>query len=131
LTHVTFITIEQLLEMIANDETFKLVDVLPEASYRDGHIPNAINIPVSRLAAQAHRFLEKNERIVVYCRGYNCEASTKAARTLLKLGYADTLDFKAGKRGRRQAGFGLDKKLLPTRSRFTWWRKPDTEDRRT
>lgn len=36
LTHVTLITIEQLIEMIANDEKFKLVDVLPGASYRDG-----------------------------------------------------------------------------------------------
>ena len=84
--------------MIANDEPFKLVEILPEASYRDGHIPNAINIPVSRLAAQAHPDLEKDERIVMYCRGYNCEARTTAARTLLERGYADTLDFKAGKR---------------------------------
>ena len=45
-----FITIEKLLEMKANDEKFKLVEVLPEESYKNGHIPGAIYILLNKLS---------------------------------------------------------------------------------
>ena len=34
---LVFITIERLLEMQANEEKFKLVEVLPEQVYNEGH----------------------------------------------------------------------------------------------
>ena len=106
---LTFITIEKLLEMNANEEKFTLVDVLSEESYKEGHIPGAINIPLGNLESLAERYLDRKDTIVVYCGSYSCQASTKATRKLLEMGYENTLDFKAGKRGWQHAGLGLEK----------------------
>ena len=104
-----FITIERLLEMKANNEKITLVDVLSEESYKEDHIPGAINIPLRKLEQMAEHHLDKQEIIVVYCGSYSCQKSTKAARKLLELGYENTLDFKAGKRGWQHTGLGLEK----------------------
>jgi rhodanese-related sulfurtransferase len=106
---LTFITIERLLEMNANEEKFTLVDVLSEESYKEGHIPGAINIPLGNLEPLAERYLDRKDTIVVYCGSYSCQASTKATKKLLEIGYENTLDFKAGKRGWQHAGLKLEK----------------------
>ncbi|HWH69114.1 MAG TPA: rhodanese-like domain-containing protein [Candidatus Sulfotelmatobacter sp.] len=65
---------------------FTLVDVRDPEEFQAGHIPGALNIPVSAFASQSE-VLEKDKRIVVYCnsggRSYN------AYRKLQKLGYDD------------------------------------------
>lgn len=104
-----FITIERLLEMKANDEKFALVDVLSEESYREGHIPGPINLPLEKLESLADSTLNKQDMIVVYCSGYSCQASTKAAIKLQVMGYQKILDFKAGKRGWQHTGLDLEK----------------------
>jgi ArsR family transcriptional regulator len=104
-----FITIEGLLEMLENKESFKLVEVLGQAEYEKGHIPEAINIPLDELGKLAKQKLKKKETIVVYCASYTCHASTKAARKLLDLGYERILDFKGGKRWWQHAGLKLEK----------------------
>ena len=109
LSKLIFITLEKLLEMKANNEKFKLVEVLSEESYNEGHIPGAINIPFSKLEELKDKYLKKTDKIVVYCANYGCQASTRAARKLLKLGYNKTVDFKAGKRGWIHFGLELEK----------------------
>ena len=104
-----FITLEDLLEMRANNERYKLVEVLSEEEYEDRHIPGAINIPLDKLEIIARQKLKRTDTIVVYCASYSCQASTKAARKLLELGYDKTLDFKGGKRWWRHAGLELQK----------------------
>ena len=106
---LSLVTIEKLLEMKANNEKFKLIDVLSEESFKEGHIPGAINIPLGNLESLAERYLDKQDKIVVYCGSYSCPASTKATRKLLEMGYENTLDFKAGKRGWQHTGLGLEK----------------------
>jgi len=104
---VEFITLERLMEMRANGERFKLVEVLPEERYREGHLPEAINIPVEKIETEAPRQLDKREHVVVYCGGFACQASTEAARKLHELGYRHAYDFKAGKNGWKSAGLEL------------------------
>lgn len=106
---IRLITIEELLEMIENKENFKLVEVLREDSYNEGHIPGAINIPADMLRGLASKQLDKNDTIVVYCASYGCHASINAARALLDMGYKKVLDFKAGKKGWVNAGLELEK----------------------
>lgn len=106
---LNFITLEKLLEMRANDEEFELVEVLPEHDYNEGHIPGAINIPLKDLESTADKQLQKEDTIVVYCASYSCQASTKAAKKLLDLGYEKTIEFKAGKRGWKHSGLKLEK----------------------
>jgi len=104
-----FITLEDLLQMRANDEKFKLVEVLSEEEHEEGHIPGAINIPVDKLDTLARERLKKSDMIIVYCASYHCQASTKAAKKLLEMGYDKTMDFKGGKRWWRHAGLELEK----------------------
>jgi rhodanese-related sulfurtransferase len=106
---LSLITIEKLLEMRANTQRFTLIDVLSGESYKEGHIPGAINIHLENIESMAERYLDKKDTIVVYCGSYSCQASTKATRKLLEMGYKNTLDFKAGKRGWQHAGLGLEK----------------------
>jgi rhodanese-related sulfurtransferase len=106
---LTFITLEKLLEMQANEEDFVLVDALDEDVYKEGHIPGAINIPSERIAQEAAEKVGQGATIVTYCANYKCEASTVAAAKLMDLGYENTLDFKAGKKAWKEAGFELEK----------------------
>ena len=106
---IKLITIEQLLEMMESKEKFKLVEVLSEDSFKEGHLPNAINLPVTNLKNLASRHLKKNEVVVVYCMSYACHASTHASEILLNLGYNNVLDFKAGKQGWIDNGLELEK----------------------
>jgi len=106
---IKFISLDQLLEMIVNKEKFKLVEVLSEDNFNEGHIPDAINLPINKLANLAEKYLKKTDVIVVYCASYACHASTKAAEMLLKMGYKKTLDFKASKKGWVDAGLELEK----------------------
>jgi rhodanese-related sulfurtransferase len=49
------------------DAGAQLVEVLPEAEYREEHLPGAINIPLKKLDAQTTVDLDKRKAIVVYC----------------------------------------------------------------
>jgi hypothetical protein len=49
LSRVKFITTECLLEMRANDQNSKLVEVLGREEFGKGYIPRAINIPLDQL----------------------------------------------------------------------------------
>lgn len=106
---IKFISLEELLEKTANKESFKLVEVLPEDSFKQGHIPGAVNLPLEQLSARAGINLKKSDTIIVYCGGYACQASTKAAEALLNMGYKKTLDFKGGKKTWVGAGLELEK----------------------
>lgn len=97
--HIKLITLEQLLEMQFSGTKFKLVEVLAEDSFKKGHLPHAINLPLDHLEELAKKHLKKTDLIVVYCNSFGCEASTEAARILLKMGYKKVLDYKAGKLG--------------------------------
>jgi rhodanese-related sulfurtransferase len=103
------ITLEQLLEMKANEEEFVLLDTLTEDTYQEGHLPDAVNIPSDDVAKRGKDTLGKNDTIVTYCASYTCKASTVAAQKLLSLGYKKVLDFKAGKKAWEAAGFELVK----------------------
>jgi rhodanese-related sulfurtransferase len=109
MSKIEFLSLEDLLEMKTNDRKFKLVEVLSEDDYRTSHIPGAINIPSDKLEDLAGSHLKRTDTIVVYCASYACQASTKAVRTLKKMGYRKTLDFKAGKRGWTHNGLELEK----------------------
>jgi rhodanese-related sulfurtransferase len=112
LSRIRFISIEKLLEMQANDQDFKLVDVLSEKSFNESHIPGAINIPFDGGWSEetlTKEGITKDDTIVVYCASYACPKSTKATKRLLEMGYDKTFDFKTGKRGWRRAGLQLEK----------------------
>ena len=106
---IKFLPLDGLLEMQTNEEKFKLVEVLSPDSFRQGHIPGAINIPVDKLSNEAPKKLKKSDTIVVYCASYSCHASTNATIILMKMGYKKVLDFKGSKKAWVDAGLELEK----------------------
>ena len=57
---------QQLRELVAAGA--QLVEVLPEAEYREEHVPGAISIPLKALdVAGPPRQLDRARAVVVYC----------------------------------------------------------------
>ncbi|MCL5072289.1 MAG: rhodanese-like domain-containing protein [Actinobacteria bacterium] len=102
------ITAEELYEKIKNKEKFKLVDVLLPSSYKDWHIPGAINIQIDEISDNASKFLEKNDEVIVYCASFECQASTRAANELKKLGFKNVTDYKGGKKEWKEKGLPVE-----------------------
>lgn len=94
-----FLSREKLLEMLENKEDFKLLEVLSEEDYKEGHIPHAISIPVNNLEEKTPQIIpDKKSKIVVYCSSFTCTASSGAARKLQSMGYSNVFDYKGGKK---------------------------------
>lgn len=51
------------------------------------HIPNAINIPHREMNIETTKHLDKDTVYVTYCDGIGCNASTKGALNMSKLGF--------------------------------------------
>ncbi len=91
------ITYDQFQEIRASGEDYVLVDALSAESYAKGHIEGAINFSYKDISHKtAPLLLDKEDNIIVYCGGFECAASTKAAHRLQALGYDNTVDYKGG-----------------------------------
>lgn len=74
----------------------RLIDVRTAAEFSSGHLPGAVNIPVSELGARAAALGEKDQPVVVYCASGTRSA---VARTVLRgQGFAQV--FNLGSMGR-------------------------------
>ena len=52
------------------DWRWVIVNVMPEETFRDGHIPNSINLPLAEIDSRARAVLPDFTReIAVYCAG--------------------------------------------------------------
>lgn len=58
----------------------------PEAFARE-HIPGAVNLPHREMNETSARDLDRSTLYVVYCDGVGCNASTKGALNLARLGF--------------------------------------------
>jgi rhodanese-related sulfurtransferase/DNA-binding transcriptional ArsR family regulator len=63
-----------------------LIDVRPEDEFAAGHIPGALSVPVTELAARVHE-LPKRKEIIAYCRGPYCVFAVAAVELLRQRGY--------------------------------------------
>jgi len=82
-----------------------LVDSRPYKSFLKETIPGSISIPDTNLEKLIGRFpASKDEKIIVYCGGYNCGKSHKVARKLISMGYKNVSVFAAGIPAWKKAG---------------------------
>jgi rhodanese-related sulfurtransferase len=65
-----------------------VVDVRSAAAYAEGHVPGARHLPWRRIDAETTAELDPNSTYVTYCDGPGCNASTKGALALARLGFA-------------------------------------------
>ncbi len=84
-----------------------VVDARGAASYAKGHIPGAISVPVSDAAAMSRLPEDKATKLIFYCGGPKCPASTKAAAKASGAGFTDVSDFRGGYPAWK-ARYGLD-----------------------
>ena len=74
-----------------------IVDARPYLKFLQETIPGSISIPDTSLAKLLGRFpINKNEKIVIFCGGYNCEKSHIIANKLISLDYEDVMVFAGG-----------------------------------
>ena len=64
---------------------FILIDVRAQALFKQGHLPEAINIPTHQLKRDTLTQFSEDKLIVVYCAGPHCNGTEKAAIVLAKL----------------------------------------------
>ncbi len=101
------ITREQLKAKLDAGEDLVLLDVLSPESYRQQHLPGAINIPFDKLDAEHLADLPKEKEIVVYCASFACTASPTAARMLEEMGFTQVTDYEGGLEDWREAGYAV------------------------
>lgn len=89
----TYLTVKDSLEPIPRAELLERVrdgmvtvlDVRPPEEYAAGHVPGAINIPLSELEERLGE-LDKNQEVVAYCRGPHCVLAFDAVAQLREKG---------------------------------------------
>ena len=91
------------------DPSLTIVDVLPAASYAEGHLPGAIGLPVEEVTARASLVLpDRDAEIAVYCGGPTCPRAEHAASLLRELGYSKVRHYHGGIAEWTQAGEPLE-----------------------
>lgn len=79
------VTRDELRAGLASGEMV-LLDVRPEEEFEAGHLPEAINIPLTQLEEMLDS-LPRDREIVAYCRGPYCALSHEAVQHLRQFGY--------------------------------------------
>lgn len=76
-----------LSEMMRAGHKVIVIDSRSPEAYEDERIPGAINIPHRTMSEETTNHLDKTNLIVTYCDGIGCNASTKGALNMAKLGF--------------------------------------------
>ena len=70
----------------ANDNVI-VIDARSAEAYAIEHIPGALNIPHRTMSAETTMHVVRDALVVTYCDGIGCNASTKGALNMTKLGF--------------------------------------------
>jgi rhodanese-related sulfurtransferase len=65
-----------------------VLDVRSAAAYAEGHIAGARHLPYRRIDDKTTADLDRDATYVTYCDGPGCNASTKGALAMARLGFA-------------------------------------------
>ena len=76
-----------LREALKNGEKVMALDARSKEAYETEHIPGAINIPHRTMTLESTSHLDKEVLYISYCGGIGCNASTKGALKMVKLGF--------------------------------------------
>ena len=76
-----------LYESLQNSDKFIVIDTRSPEAYVREHIPGAINLPHRSMDMENTHTLDRAVLYVCYCDGIGCNASTKGALKLAKLGF--------------------------------------------
>ena len=86
-----------------------VIDVNGDTSYKNGHVPSALNFATIKDKLAASLPKEKDALVVAYCGGPSCNAYTRAANAAKELGYTNVKHLSAGISGWMQANEATEK----------------------
>lgn len=76
-----------LFDALNNGEKVIALDARKTFGFEAEHIPNAINMPHREMSPETTSHLDKDVLYVTYCDGIGCNASTKGALNMTRLGF--------------------------------------------
>ncbi|MBX2896487.1 MAG: rhodanese-like domain-containing protein [Cyclobacteriaceae bacterium] len=76
-----------LFDSLNRGEKIIPLDARKSFGFEAEHIPNAINIPHREMNVDRTKNLDKDTVYVIYCDGIGCNASTKGALNMARLGF--------------------------------------------
>ncbi len=89
---IRHVSMDDIVKIMEENKDYVIVDVRTPDEYKEGHIPNAINIPNETINETVYNKLkDKNQLILIYCRSGS--RSRQAAYKMQKLGYTNLVDF--------------------------------------
>lgn len=74
-------------DLFHDRDAYVVIDARTAEAFAAGHVPGAINLPHRTITAETTAMLPKDAVLVTYCDGIGCNASTKAAVKLARLGF--------------------------------------------
>jgi len=72
---------------LESGENIIVVDARSPEAYHKEHIPGAINIPHRKMNEATTSGLDRTALVVTYCDGIGCNASTRGALNMTRLGF--------------------------------------------
>jgi len=106
--HYPEIQISELKSAIAA-KNVTILDVNGTDSYKQGHIPGAIDFTANKQKLANVLPKDKNALVVAYCGGPKCNAYETAAKAAKELGYKNVKHLTAGISGWQAAGEKMEK----------------------
>jgi rhodanese-related sulfurtransferase len=97
------------LKSAISSKSVTLLDANGTDSYKEGHIPGAIDFNAHQKNLASVLPKDKNSLIVAYCGGPKCAAYQAAAKAAEKLGYTNVKHLTAGISGWHDAGEKMEK----------------------
>jgi phage shock protein E len=93
---------------VADSNNVAIIDVRTHEEFQQGHVPNAINVPLSKIIGDPTVLTFSKEKIIVlYCRsGYR---AGKAAEALEEDGYQNLRHLEGDMQGWLKAGLSIEK----------------------
>jgi len=76
-----------LFDALNKSEKVVAIDTRKSFGFMTQHIPTAINIPHREMSEESTKHLDKEILYVTYCDGIGCNASTKGALNMARLGF--------------------------------------------
>ena len=76
-----------LFHAMEKGEDYIPVDTRKSTAFQKEHIPGAINLPQREMDENSTKGLDRSKTYACYCKGTGCNASTKGALKMAKLGF--------------------------------------------
>ena len=97
------------LKKAIEEKKVTVIDVNGTDSYKEGHVPTAIDYEANAKKLKEVLPKEKDALIVAYCGGPQCGAYKTAAKAAMALGYTNVKHLSAGISGWKSAGEKVEK----------------------